>query len=75
MRTVPECAHYLKIQDPGTCIGEYYLRCLVKNGEIPHHAAGRKILLNLDALEYFLDNPPVAKVEPSSYGKIRKIGI
>ena len=48
MRTLPQVIVELKKQDENTAFSEYYLRKLVRSGEIPHVNAGRKILLCLD---------------------------
>jgi len=55
MRTVRQCVAYFKDQDPETCINEYYLRGIIKRGEIPVVYAGVKQLVNLDILIRFLN--------------------
>ncbi|WP_373263202.1 helix-turn-helix domain-containing protein [Hungatella hathewayi] len=54
MRTIQQCAAYLKEQDPGSCIGEWCIRQMVNRGEIPIIRSGRKILVNLDMLIEYL---------------------
>lgn len=73
MRTVPETVAYFKAQDPGSYVNEWWLRGLIQSGAIPYHRAGKRFLLNLDALETYLDNPPVVHEEIPTYGKIRRI--
>ena len=58
MRSIKGAVEYLKQQDPDTICGEWWLRGLIKRGEIPHHRAGAKVFLDLDQLERFLANPP-----------------
>lgn len=50
MRTIQQCAAYFKEQDPGTSVGEWCIRQMVNQGEIPVVRSGRKILVNLDTL-------------------------
>lgn len=73
MRTIPQTIDYFKALDPESYINEWYLRGLVKSGALPCHKAGKRFLINLDALEDYLSNPPAELVEIPSYGKIRKI--
>ena len=54
MRTIQQCAAYLKEQDPRSCIGEWCIRQMVNRGEIPIIRSGRKILVNLDMLIEYL---------------------
>lgn len=54
MRTIQQCAAYLKEQDPDCCVGEWCIRQMVNRGEIPVIRSGRKILINLDTLIEYL---------------------
>ena len=54
MRTIQQCAAYFKEQDPGTSVGEWCIRQMVNQGEIPVVRSGRKILVNLDTLIEYL---------------------
>ena len=54
MRTIQQCAAYFKEQDPGTSVGEWCIRHMVNQGEIPVVRSGRKILVNLDTLIEYL---------------------
>ena len=56
MRTVQQCATYLKEQDPECCIGEWCIRQAVLQGKIPSVRAGRRILVNLDTLLSYYAN-------------------
>lgn len=75
MRTIKEAHQELKRLDPDTAVTEYYIKQLVLSGQIPHIRAGRKRMLNLDALILFLSNPAqVCNTEREQPGKIRRIG-
>lgn len=50
MRTIQQCAAYFKKQDPESGLGEWRIRQMVNQGEIPVYRAGRRILINLDIL-------------------------
>lgn len=74
MRTVLQCYKYFKQQDPETSISEYYLRRLIKSGEIPIFNTGTKVLINLDKLiEYLNSELEEDQQELEGYGKIRRI--
>ena len=57
MRTVHEAALELKKLDAGTAVTEYHIRQLAINNIIPRVKAGKKYLINLDALIEYLANP------------------
>lgn len=57
MRTVHEAAEELKKLDAGTAVTEYHIRQLAINNVIPRVRAGKKYLINLDALIAYLSNP------------------
>lgn len=74
MRTISQTMDYLKQKDPGSAVSEWWLRQNLKAGKIKHHRAGNKFLINLDALEEFLRNPPEeAAQETHRYGQLRRI--
>jgi len=74
IRTIKSVILYLKEKDPDNCVSEWWLRQLVNQRKIKFHKAGAKILIDLDALEEFLKNPPVEDDnEVLNYGKLRKI--
>lgn len=50
MRTIQQCAAYFKEQDPECSLGEWRIRQMVNQNEIPVYRAGRRILINLDVL-------------------------
>ena len=57
MRTVHEAALELKKLDEGTAVTEYHIRQLAINNIIPRVKAGKKYLINLDALIAYLSQP------------------
>jgi hypothetical protein len=46
------------MQDPDTALNEWWLRHQIKLGLIPCHRAGKRFLVDLDALERYLSAPP-----------------
>ena len=50
MRTIKQCAAYLKSKTRIAASGEWRIRQMVNQGEIPVYRAGRRILINLDTL-------------------------
>jgi hypothetical protein len=73
LRTINEAYAHLKQQDPGTGITLHFLRCLAVRGEIPTVKAGRKYLLDIDALSEHLTGrvPPPAREQ--EIGSIRTL--
>lgn len=62
MRTIQQCAAYFKEQDPDSSLGEWRIRQMVNQGEIPVYRAGRRILINLDILiAYVSGTAPAAE--------------
>ena len=57
MRTVGEAARELKKLDPSTAVTEYHIRRLVLSGKLPRLKAGKKYLINFDALLDYLAQP------------------
>ena len=57
MRTVHEAAEELRRMDEGTAVTEYHIRRLAINNIIPRVKAGKKYLINLDALIAYLSDP------------------
>ncbi len=77
MRTVPEAATEIKAADPNTAITEYHIRQLALQGVLPRVKAGRKLLINLDTLIEYLENPTADKFQvhnkAASQNGIRRI--
>ncbi len=71
MRTITEAVAELRAEDPQTAVTPYFIRCAIADGRLPAIKAGRKILVNLDALSAFL-SLSVAEQEPER--GIRRIG-
>ena len=65
MRTVSEASQELKALDPHTAMTPYHIRRLCLNGVLPTVKAGKKILLNLDALIEYMADPTADKFQPS----------
>lgn len=63
MRTVHEAAAELKAIDEHTAITEYHIRQLALQGVISRVKAGRKLLINLDTLIEYLENPTADKFQ------------
>ena len=61
MRTVHEAAEELRKLDAGTAVTEYHIRQLAINNIIPRVKAGKKYLINLDALIDYLSHPQSEK--------------
>ena len=57
MRGINEAIAEIKAEDKNSAITQHYLRKLVKSNAIPFVRAGTKYLVNLDALEKYLQNP------------------
>lgn len=55
MRTIPKAAAELKKKDPDTPVSAAVLRRWVKAGKIPSVKAGAYPLLNMEALETFME--------------------
>jgi len=73
MRTIKQTAEYIKDKDPETAATEWWIRLLAKSGKIKHHKAGSKYLIDIDALEEYLSNPPEQEVDAPELGKLRKV--
>ena len=54
MRTISQTMKYLKEKDPDTSITEWWLRSMLRSGELKSHRAGNKYLVHLDYLELYL---------------------
>lgn len=63
MRTVKEAAAEIKAADPNTAVTEYHIRQLALKGVLPRVKAGRKLLINLDTLLEYLQNPTADKFQ------------
>ncbi len=61
MRTVAEATAEIKAADPNTGVTEYHIRQLAISGVLPRVKAGRKMLINLDVLIEYLQDPTAEK--------------
>ncbi|NCB25420.1 MAG: hypothetical protein EOM62_08110 [Bacteroidia bacterium] len=55
LRTINETVRFLKEQDPDTSLTPYFIRRMIVDGQVPTVMAGKKYLVDLDALLIFLD--------------------
>lgn len=79
MRTIQQAASEIRESDPSTAVREYHIRQMVLSGELPSHKAGRKYLIDLDALLTILGGESATKQQPEAPGNffqnnVRKIG-
>lgn len=77
LRTVSEAAAELRALDPHTAMTPYHIRRLCLCGVLPTIKAGKKVLLNFDALIEYLADPTAEKFQPSTattVNGIRRIG-
>lgn len=75
MRTIAQCAAYIKEMDKDTRITEYRIRMMVAGNEIPYTMCGRTKLVNLDKLlEHLEAGSKVPEQETkTNRPKIRKL--
>lgn len=64
MRTVKEAAAEIKQLDAHSALTEWRIRELALSGVLPRVQAGKKLLINLDTLFEYLENPTAAKFQP-----------
>jgi len=64
MRTVKEAATEIKQIDSNTAMTEWRIRELALSGILPRVQAGKKLLINLDTLFEYLENPTAEKFQP-----------
>ena len=74
MRTVNEAAQEIKANDPHTAMTPYHIRRLCLTGILPTVKAGKKILLNLDTLLEYMQDPTASKFHSHHTSCIRRIG-
>ncbi len=73
MRTVKEAAQELKALDSHTAVTEYHIRRLALQGVLPKVKAGKKVLINLDTLIEYLQNPTAEKFRTASTATVNGI--
>ncbi len=77
MRTISEAAAELRALDPNTGMTPYHIRRLCLDGVLPTVKAGKKILLDLNMLIEYMQNPTADKFQPSpatTVNGIKRIG-
>ena len=75
LRTINEAVRFLKEQDPETSLTPYFIRRMIVDGQVPTVMAGKKYLVDIDALLDYFENQSgenSSPVEPSK-GIIRPI--
>ena len=50
IRTIPDAYNHLKTLDPETSITPYFIRQMIIEGQVPYMKAGKKFLVDVDAL-------------------------
>lgn len=78
MRGIEEGFREIQANDPGTALTKTALRRLVTTGQIPSVKIGTKYLIDLDAVDRYLQGDlPQLRQEPDQpqYGAIRRIGV
>lgn len=73
MRTIDQCAAYMKEKDPETALTKTAIRRLVVTGALPSVMIGSKYLVSLEALETYLAGERPAVQPAPGYGQIRPI--
>ena len=64
MRTAKEAAQEIKQLVEHTAMTEWHIRKLALSGVLPRVKSGKKLLINLDMLYEYLENPAVKKFKP-----------
>lgn len=73
MRTAERVLDIIKEQDPDTGVTLHYLRQLIASGEVPHTPAGRKKLVNADAIIAYIAAGQKKQATELSTGGIRRV--
>lgn len=55
MRSIPKAVEEIRTKDPETCISVCALRRWVKEGKVPSVKTGKNFLVNVDALERYME--------------------
>lgn len=56
LRTINEAVRFLKEQDPETSLTPYFIRRMIVDGQVPTVMAGKKYLVDIDALLDYFEN-------------------
>lgn len=60
MRSIPKAVEEIRKKDPETCISVCVLRRWVKEGKVPSVKTGKNFLINVDALERYMEGAAYA---------------
>jgi excisionase family DNA binding protein len=71
MRTIDQCAAYLRAADPDTALTKTALRRLVRSGALPAIQVGNKYLIALENLELFCTGGYTE--EPETVDGVRRV--
>ena len=75
MRTVSQAAAEIRSRDQHTAITPYHIRRLCISGVLPTVKAGKKILLNLNDLLEYMNDPTADKFKPRTESASEKSGV
>lgn len=75
LRTVSEAAAEIRARDQHTAITPYHIRRLCTSGVLPTVKAGKKILLNLNDLLEYMNDPTADKFKPRTESASEKSGV
>lgn len=73
MRTATQLADEYRAKDPQTALSVYFLRRLISDGKVPFIKAGKKYLINADAVDAYLAAGQPADDRSTKSGIIRPI--
>jgi len=73
MRTIREAAAYIQTQDPGSTIGQAWIRRAIRTSLLPYVESGNRCLIDLDRLEKVLSEQTVVAPPARQPGTIRRI--
>ena len=75
MRTISEASQELKALDKNTAITPYFIRQLCLKGVLPTVKAGKKILVNLNDIFDYIEDPTADKFKPRTEAASEKSGM
>lgn len=73
MRTIDGAYEEIHTADPGSAVSKKFIRHLVITGAVPACMAGKKYLLNFDALERYLAGEEPSEQEDMANGKLSAV--
>lgn len=75
MRTISEAVCELRAMDKHTAITPYFIRQLCLSGVLPTVKAGKKILVNLNDVLDYMEEPTADKFKPHTESASEKSGV